>query len=254
MCAVQARARLAVTVVTTGLLFVALVGCSDGASSVDEAAAGSRAAAGAGVSPGPAGSTPDPTGPGTSAADGSGQAGGTISTAPDGASGTQGAGAGAGGTRTSGVDGSPGPATPQASAAPDAPAGGGASPSAAGGLPAAGGGGSSGAVEPGAATSSGPAAPVPLPSAVFLGEACNPRRNTGPAAAINGLALYCAPDESSGAGGRWSTEAPSSTPTRPRQGNICEQADVGRIVPDASGRPLTCLQDPTGSLSWSDVS
>ncbi len=252
MCAVQARARLAVTVVTTGLLFVALVGCSDGASSVDEAAAGSRAAAGAGVSPGPAGSTPDPTGPGTSAADGSDQAGATISTAPDGASGTQ--GAEVGGTRTSGVDGSPGPATPQASAAPDAPAGGGASPSAAGGSPAAAGGGSSGAAGPGAATSSGPAAPVPLPSAVFLGEACNPRRNTGPAAAINGLALYCAPDESSGAGGRWATEAPSSAPTRPRQGNICEQADVGRIVPDASGRPLTCLQDPTGSLSWSDVS
>ncbi|MCM3883017.1 hypothetical protein [Frankia sp. R82] len=260
MCAVLARARLAVMAVTTGLLLVALVGCSNGAASVDEATAASRASAGSTRSPATGSASAEPTGSAAMGADGTGRAGSTPSPAPDGAGGVAGAGGTGAATGAVGAPGSAASAAPRASAAPGAPVGGAAAPSggagatSSGGSSAAGGGGASGSDTPDGVGAGGPTGPVPQPSAVFLGEACDPHRNTGSAAAINGLALYCTPDESSTVGGRWSTEPPSSGPSRPRQGSTCARADVGRIVRDQAGRPLTCLQDPNGSLSWSDVS
>lgn len=113
----------------------------------------------------------------------------------------------------------------------------------------------------GAGASEGPATPsvpVPQPSPVFLGEACAPVTDTAPAMAVNGLMLYCVPPVGAAAAleaGRWSTEPPdSASQPRPEEGGTCSQADVGRVVPDAAGRPVSCLRDPTGALTWADVS
>ncbi|CAO5192928.1 Collagen triple helix repeat protein [Frankia sp. AiPs1] len=273
----QGRPRLAVTAVTTGLLLVALVGCSDPGSSADQATAGSRAAVGAsgpppaqgGASPGTPGlATAGSDGPQSAESDRAGSDGAGLGegpgTVPDGAgsrSGPPGSSAAA-----TGVPGSvaAAPATPLATTAPGAAAGGGSSSSrgssASGGAGSGGagsGGAGSGSAGSGGAGSVGAGAstvPTPVPSAVFLGEACDPAHTTDPATAVNGLVLYCSPDDSSSVGGRWSTAPPSSAATRPAQGGDCDPRDVGRIVRGASGRPLICLRDPTGSLSWSDVS
>ncbi|ORT94694.1 hypothetical protein UK99_15520 [Frankia casuarinae] len=101
--------------------------------------------------------------------------------------------------------------------------------------------------------------PVPTPraSSVFVGEACSPAEDTSPATAVNGLVLFCAPVGGTGPAGigRWSTEPPAPAPVvRPDEGGNCDPEDVGRIVQDSAGRPVSCLRDPTGTLTWSDIS
>ncbi|WP_248840113.1 hypothetical protein [Frankia sp. AgKG'84/4] len=99
--------------------------------------------------------------------------------------------------------------------------------------------------------------PTALPSAVFVGEACAPERNTGPAPAVNGLTLFCIPGPggiTAGGLGRWATRPPAATQASPQVGGSCQPGDVGRLVRDPGGRPLSCLRDPNGALSWSDVS
>ncbi|MCM3926417.1 hypothetical protein ND748_32700, partial [Frankia sp. AiPs1] len=55
--------------------------------------------------------------------------------------------------------------------------------------------------------------------------------------------------------GRWSTEPPtSSAQSPPEEGGSCQPTDVGRVLRDSAGRPVSCLRDPNGLLSWSDVS
>lgn len=105
-----------------------------------------------------------------------------------------------------------------------------------------------------------PDLPSVAPSPVFLGEACDPDRDSEPATAVNGLVLYCAQvPEITGADpsgvGRWSPGPPSQgTPTGPEPGGECDPADVGKVVPGADGRPLSCLREPDGAMRWADVS
>jgi hypothetical protein len=233
------------------LMLAVLVGCSQADPPSDESAA---ASAGSAVSASPL--PPDPAA--------------SPSSVPAPATATATATGAAGSRPAAGMD--PDGAAPSS---PAASAGAGASPGAGGGRPGSGvtaapgaPGGSSGSGGPAGSGGSGagggvaaPTVPVPQPSAVFVGEACVPGRNPDPAAAVNGLVLYCVPDESGsgsgggGAGGRWSTQAPPPpTQVTPQEGGLCQQADVGRIVPNQAGRPLSCLRDPNGALTWSDVS
>ncbi|WP_157891935.1 MULTISPECIES: hypothetical protein [Frankia] len=246
-----------------GLLLAVVVGCSESSGSTGEGVA-ARSDTSVTASPFP----PDR---GTSAAStatpaAAGGATETASAAPDGVTsggGSSGASGAAGSAGAGGAAGSGGSAG--SGGAGSAGAGAGAAPAAPGASPA-----------PGAAGGGGGAAaatmvPTPQPSAVFLGEACAPGRNKAPATAVNGLVLYCVPDDGAGssaggagtsaggagssAGGRWSTEPPtSSVQPPPEEGGSCQQADVGRVLRDSAGRPVSCLRDPNGLLSWSDVS
>lgn len=145
----------------------------------------------------------------------------------------------------SGQAGSSGPVQPSGPAGSSAGSGGGSEES-----------GGPGSEAPGSGRqATGP--PSIQPSPVFVGEACAPERDTGPAFAVNGLVLYCVPAAggSSGPPGRWSVYPPreQSVP-RPEPGTECDPSDVGRIITDAQGRPVTCLREPNGELRWSDVS
>ncbi|WP_261559415.1 hypothetical protein [Frankia tisae] len=226
-------------VMTSGLLLAVLVGCSDSGSSGEDVAAQSNTSISASPFP------PDRGAPASPAVTPPAAGGATdsASAAPDGATAGGGSAGSSGSPDSSDSAGASGPAASGAGAAQSAP---GASPAAG----AAGGGGEAG----GAAAT---AVPTPQPSAVFLGEACAPGRNKAPATAVNGLALFCVPDDGGGsaAGGRWSTEPPaSSAQSPPEEGGSCEPADVGRVLRDSAGRPVSCLRDPNGMLSWSDVS
>ncbi|WP_163552231.1 hypothetical protein [Candidatus Frankia alpina] len=219
---------------TSGLLLAVLVGCSDSGSSGENMAAQSNTSITASPFPPDQGVPASPTvTPPTVTPPAAAGATDSASAAPDGAT------AGGGSAGSSGSPDSPGSA---------GASGAGAAQSAPGASPAA------GAAGGGAAAT---AVPTPQPSAVFLGEACAPGRNKAPATAVNGLALFCVPDDGGGsaAGGRWSTEPPPSSAQSPLQeGGSCEPADVGRVLRDSAGRPVSCLRDPNGMLSWSDVS
>ncbi|WP_161983120.1 hypothetical protein [Candidatus Frankia alpina] len=227
---------------TSGLLLAVLVGCSDSGSSGENMAAQSNTSITASPFPPDQGVPASPTvTPPTVTPPAAAGATDSASAAPDGAT-AGGGSAGSSGSPDSpdspGSAGASGPAASGAGAAQSAP---GASPAA-------------GAAGGGAAAT---AVPTPQPSAVFLGEACAPGRNKAPATAVNGLALFCVPDDGGGsaAGGRWSTEPPtSSAQSPPQEGGSCEPADVGQVLRDSAGRPVSCLRDPNGMLSWSDVS
>ncbi|WP_261568099.1 hypothetical protein [Frankia gtarii] len=230
---------------TSGLLLAVLAGCSESGSSGENVAAQSNTSIAASPFPSGQGAPASPTVTPPAAAGATDAA----SAAPDGAT------AGSGSAGSPGSPNSPGPNSPgPAGASGPAAAGAGAAQSAPGASPAAGAAGGGGGAGGGAAAT---AVPTPQPSAVFLGEACAPGRNKAPATAVNGLALFCVPDDGGGsaAGGRWSTEPPtSSAQSPPEEGGSCEPADVGRVLRDSAGRPVSCLRDPNGMLSWSDVS
>ncbi len=241
--------------VAGALLTAALAGCAE--SGADTAS--SRPMPPAAADPPQPYSTPDPAATGARTPEGGGAAGtGTAGTDPagspgDGAGGAEGADGtgmtGSGGTAGSGGDGSNPSSSGEAgrSGAEDGASGaGGADRDAAGG-------------------SAGPLVPdLPsvAPSPVFLGEACDPDRDSEPAMAVNGLVLHCVqvPEpEITGAApsgvGRWSPGPPSQgNPTGPEPGGECDPADVGKVVPGAGGRPLSCLREPDGAMRWADVS
>ncbi|MCK9894354.1 hypothetical protein [Frankia sp. AgB32] len=224
---------MALAAVAVGLLGVLSAGCSRSGGPADEAIAPGSAASGPAA---PTAGTAQPTATPT----------GAPPTAPDGSV-ASGPGVAASGSGSSGSGSSAPALSASGSSASGSGTGGTAPPRAATPTPAA------------AAPEAGGAAGVPtaLPSAVFVGEACAPDQNTGPAPAVNGLTLFCIPDTSgvsAGGLGRWATQPPVATQASPQVGGTCQQADMGRLVRDPSGRPLSCLRDPNGALSWSDVS